>query len=106
MSTREESETERRETLEAYEDYKHRFITSGGDGRRFDRLHLAAAAVRRAERSHDDLGGTGRVRAGRHRTRDPPGAGRPDARGHRGPVGGAVARVPQGLWPYGPPMDI
>ena len=56
MSTREESEVERRETRLAYEDHKHRFIASGGDGRRFDGLHLAAAAVRRAERTLDDLG--------------------------------------------------
>ena len=56
MSTREESEAGRCETRRAYEDHKHRYIASGGNGRRFDGPHLQAAAVRRAERTLDDSG--------------------------------------------------
>jgi hypothetical protein len=107
MSTREESEAGRRETLEAYEGHKRRFIASGGDGRRFDGLHLAAAAVRRAERTIDDLGrerGAVARPATEHEIRlmlvDLP---------HEASVARSAGRLREfrrGLWPYGPPRDI
>jgi cob(I)alamin adenosyltransferase len=107
MSTREESEAERRETRRAYEDHRHRFIAAGGDGRRFDGLHLAAAAVRRVERTLDDLG---RERGAVERP-----ATEYEIRlalsdlAHEAAVARSEGRLREfrsGLWPYGPPMDI
>lgn len=107
MSTREESEAERRETLRAYEEYKNRFIASGGDGRRFDGLHLAAAAVRRVERILDNSGRERGV------------AERPATEleikqtlgdlAHEADLAQAAGRLREfrrGIWPYGAPGVI
>ena len=107
MSTREESEAERRETRRAYEDHKHRFIACGGDGRQFDGLHLAAAAVRRVERILDN--------AGRDRGAVPRPAIEHEIRRMLGDLAheagaarsaGRLREFRRGLWPYGPPIDI
>jgi len=107
MSTREESEAERQETLRTYEDHKSRFIASGGDGRRFDGLHLVAAAVRRAERDLDDLGrdrGVVERPATEHEVRQKLGDLAHEAIVARS--AGQLREFRRGLWPYGPPMDI
>jgi hypothetical protein len=107
MSTREESEAERRETLRAYEGHKRQFIASGGDGQWFDGLHLPAAAVRRAERDLDDLGrqrGVVERAATEHEIRQVMGS-----LAHEAIVARSVGQLHEfrrGLWPYGPPMDI
>lgn len=107
MSTSEEFEVGRRETRRAYEEHKHRFIASGGDGRRFDGLHLAAAAVRRAERTLDDLGrerGVVERPATEHEIRLVLGDLADEAGVARS--AGRLGEFRRGLWPYGPPMDI
>ena len=107
MSTREESEAERGETRRAYEDHKHRFIATGGDGRRFDGLHLAAAAVRRAERILDNSGqerGAVPRPATEHEIRQMLGD-----LAHEAGVARSAGRLREfrsALWPYGPPKDI
>ncbi len=107
MSTREESEAGRRETRRAYDDHKHRFIASGGDGRGFDGLHLAAAAVRRAERTLDDSGrerGAVERPATEHEIRQTLGDLAHEAGAARS--AGRLREFRRGLWPFGPPMDI
>ena len=107
MSTRDESEAERRATLLAYEGHKRRFITTGGDGRRFDGLHLAAAAVRRAERSLDDMGrehGAVERPATEHEIRLV--LGDLTHKAITAMSEGGLREFRRGLWPYGPPMEI
>jgi hypothetical protein len=107
MSTREESDAERGETRRAYEEHKDRFIAAGGDGRRFDGLHLVAAAVRRVERTLDDLGrGRGAFArpATQHEIRQMLGDLAHEADAAR--AAGRLREFRRGLWPYGPPKDI
>jgi hypothetical protein len=107
MSTREESEAERRETRRTYEEHKNRFIASGGDGRRFDGLHLAAAAVRRVERILENSGrerGAVERPATEHEIRQMLGD-----LAHEAGVARSAGRLREfrsALWPYGPPKDI
>lgn len=106
MSTREESDAERGETRRAYEDHKHRFIAAGGDGRRFEGLHLAAAAVRRAERTLDDMGrerGAVERPATEHEIRQVLGELAHEAGSARS--AGRLREFRRGLWPYGPPKN-
>ena len=106
MSTHEEAEAKHQKTLRACEDRKRRFIASAGDGRRFDSLHLAAAAVRRAERTLDDLGrgrGVAARPATEHEIRLTMGS-----LAHEATMARSVGRLREfrrELWPYGPPMD-
>ncbi len=107
MSTREESEAERRETRRTYEDHKNRFVASGGDGRRFDGLHLAAAAVRWVERTLDNSGrerGLVERPATEHEIRQMLGD-----LAHKAGVARSAGRLREFrrvLWPYGPPKGI
>lgn len=107
MSTREESEVERRETLRSYEEHKNRFIASGGNGQRFDGLHLAAAAVRRAERILENSGrerGAVERAATEHEIRQVLGDLAHEASVARS--AGRLREFRRGLWPYGPPSEI
>jgi cob(I)alamin adenosyltransferase len=107
MSTREESQAERQETLRTYEEHKRRFIAAGGDSRRFDGLHLVAAAMRRAERNLDDLGrerGLVERPATEREIRQVLGDLAHEAIVARS--AGQLREFRRGLWPYGPPMDI
>jgi hypothetical protein len=107
VSTSEESDAERRETRRTYEDHKNRFIATGGEGRRFDRLHLAAAAVRRVERTLDNSGrerGAVERPATEHEIRQMLGDLAHEAGVARS--AGRLREFRRRLWPYGPPMDI
>jgi hypothetical protein len=107
MSIREEADAERRETRRTYEDHKNRFIASGGDVRRFDGLHLAAAAVRRVERTLDNSGrerGVVERPATEHEIRQMLGDLAHEAGVARS--AGRLSEFRRGLWPYGPPKDI
>ena len=106
MSIHEESEDERRETLRADEGYKHRFIAFGGDGRQFDGLDLAAAAMRRVERILDNSGRE-RGMAARPATELEIQQMLGDLANEAdvAQAAGRLRKFRRGLWPYGPPID-